>query len=121
MRAYSQDLRDRVVKAYCEEGMMVSKIAEVFKICTDTIYDWLKRFKTTGDYSSKQGVGCGPQCRFTDKKAILEFIKNTPDADGIAIRDAVAPDLPMSTFYDTLARMEITFKKKNRSIKKEKK
>jgi transposase len=121
MRAYSQDLRDRVVKAYCEEGMMVSKIAEVFKICTDTIYDWLKRFKTTGDYSSKQGVGCGPKCRFTDKKAILEFIKNTPDADGIAIRDAVAPDLPMSTFYDTLARMEITFKKKNRSIKKEKK
>ncbi|HEX3766823.1 MAG TPA: IS630 transposase-related protein [Puia sp.] len=112
MKAYSQDLRDRVIKAYTEDNMKPSTISKVFKICTDTVYDWLNRFKNTGDYSSKQGVGCGPVFRFTDKEAILEFIEKNPDADGIAIRDAVAPELPMSTFYDTLARMGITYKKR---------
>ncbi len=48
---------------------------------------------------------------------MLNFIKDNPDADGIAIRDAVAPTLPMSTFYDTLHRMEITFKKKRLNTK----
>lgn len=117
MKAYSQDLRDRVISAYTEGNQKPAKIAETFKVCVDTVYNWLSRFKKTGDYSSKQGIGCGRSCRFTDKVAILEFIKHNPDADGIAIRDAVAPMLPMSTFYDTLKRMEITFKKKNLNTK----
>lgn len=117
MKAYSQDLRDRVIKAYSEDNLKPAKIAEVFRICTDTVYDWISRFKKIGNYSSQQGVGCGRQFRFTDKEAVLNFIKNNPDADGIAIRDAVAPTLPMSTFYDTLQRMEITFKKKSQNTK----
>lgn len=121
MKAYSQDLRERVIKANIEDKMKPKKIADVFKICIDTVYDWLRRFKTTGDYSSKQGVGCGPRCRFTDKVAILNFIKSNPDADGTTIRNGVAPDLPMSTFYDTLKRMEITFKKKNQNTRNVKK
>jgi len=51
----------------------------------------------------------------------LKFIENNPDSDGIAIRDAVAPELPMTTFYDTLKRMNITYKKKSQSIKRGKK
>ena len=117
MKAYSQDLRDRVIKAYNEDKMKVSTISNVFKICTDTVYDWVNRFKNTGDYSSKQGVDCGRAFRFTDKNAILDFLEKNPDADGIAIRDAVAPELPMSTFYDTLARLEITYKKKSQNTK----
>ena len=52
--------------------------------------------------------------KFDDKERILDFIRANPDADGIAIRDAVAPKLAMSTFYDTLKRMEITFKKRTK-------
>ena len=117
MKAYSQDLRDRIIKAYSEDNLKPAKIAEIFRICPDTVYDWISRFKKTGSYSSQQGVGCGRRYRFTDKEAVLNFIKNNPDADGIAIRDAVAPTLPMSTFYDTLHRMEITFKKKSQNTK----
>jgi hypothetical protein len=43
---------------------------------------------------------------------ILEFLTNNPDSQGIDIRDSVAPDIPMSTFYDTLHRMNITYKKR---------
>ena len=109
MKAYSQDLRDRVIKANTVDNMKPLVIA---RIRPNTVYGWLHRFKTTGDYRSKQGVGCGPEFRFTDKESILAYIAQNPDADGIEIRDGVAPHLPMSTFYDTLARMEITYKKR---------
>ena len=119
MRAYSQDLRDRVISAY-KAKMSLENITATFKICMDTARDWIKRFETTGDYSSKQ-AGTGRAHRFTDKEAILKFIETSPDSDGIAIRDAVAPELPMTTFYDTLKRMNITYKKKSQSTKREKK
>ena len=53
------------------------------------------------------------------KSAILAYLEKHPDADGIQIRDGVAPELPMSTFYDTLHRMNITYKKKSQDIKEE--
>lgn len=117
MKAYSQDLRNRVIKVHTVDNMRPSKISRLLNIGVNTVYDWIRRFETTGDYSSKQGVGCGPEFRFNDKKSILAYLAENPDANGIEIRDAVAPNLPMSTFYDTLARLEITFKKKSRNTK----
>lgn len=117
MKAYSQDLRNRVIKVHTVDNMKPSKISRLLNIGVNTVYDWIRRFETTGDYSSKQGAGCGPAFRFTDKESILAYLAENPDANGIEIRDAVAPNLPMSTFYDTLARLEITFKKKSRNTK----
>ena len=51
-------------------------------------------------------------CYEHSEKDILKFIEENPDANGIDIRDSVAPELPMSTFYDTLSRLQITYKKR---------
>lgn len=119
MRAYSQDLRDKVINKYKEGTMTMIAISRSFGICYESVCDWVKRYNKNGDYSSKQGVGCGRAVRFTDKNKIVKYIKSNPDADGIKIRDAVAPNLPMSTFYDTLARFNITYKKKSQNISRE--
>lgn len=119
MRAYSQDLRDKVINKYKEGSMTMMAISKLFGICYESIRDWVKRYKECGDYSSKQGFGCGRAVRFTDQGKVLEHLKSYPDASGIELRDAIAPDLPMSTFYDTLARLNITYKKKNPSISNE--
>ena len=117
MRAYSQDLRDKVMTQYISGGMKVKEISEVFNICCETIRRWIRRYRATRDYSSKQGVGCGRAVRFTDKKSILEYLELNPDSTAIDVRNAVAPELPMSTFYDTLSRLDITYKKKNPNTK----
>lgn len=52
-------------------------------MCRDPVYDWLYRFKKTGDYSSKQGVGCSRKFRFTDKDIILDFIDESGVDDNI--------------------------------------
>lgn len=116
MKAYSQDLRDRVILTYRQGIHTKAFLSRLFFISYDTICEWISRYESSGDYSSKQGVHCGRKRRFNDKEAILEFIEKNPDADGIEIRDCVAPNLPMSTFYDTLKRLDITYKKKSPSI-----
>lgn len=112
MKSYSQDLRDRVVSAYIAGEPNKSKLARIYKIYRGTISSWIKMYEETGNYSSKQGVGCGRKPSFTDKEAVLNFIKNNPDTDGVGIRDTLMPHIPMSTVYDTLKRMKITYKKR---------
>ena len=112
MKAYSQDLRNKVIQSYYEDAKTVSDLSVLFRIGVNTIKDWIHRYETTGNYTSKQGVGCGRVCKYSDKNKILQYIKENPDANGIEIRDAVAPDLHMNTFYDTLHRMQITYKKR---------
>ncbi|TXH60773.1 MAG: hypothetical protein E6Q89_00345 [Bacteroidia bacterium] len=73
MRAYGQDLRDKVIKVYNTENLSMLKISERFLVCYETVRDWINRYKTTGSYSAKQGIGGGRQLKFTDKDTILTF------------------------------------------------
>ena len=112
MKAYSQDLRDRVILTYESGEHNKRKISTIFKVGYDAVCEWIERHKKTGDYSSKQGVGCGRVPGYTDKQAILDFLEKNPDANGIQIRDALIPQMHLNTFYDTLKRLEITYKKR---------
>ena len=112
MKAYSQDLRDKVISCYSQGSRNIIQLASRFKIGYDTVRRWVKRYNDTGDYSSRQGKVGGRKCKFSDKQTVLDFISSHPDASAIEIRDAVAPGLHMNTFYDSLSRMKITFKKR---------
>lgn len=119
MRAYSQDLRDKVIGQYKNNTMTMMAISKIFMISYQTVCDWVQRYKRDSDYSSKQGVGCGRAVRFTDEAKVLKYLEANPDANAIEIRDAVAPSLAMSTFYDTLDRFGVTYKKKNLDTRSE--
>jgi len=117
MKAYSQDLRDRVIALYRTKKYTKTELTEIFKLSYQTVFEWIKRYEKTNDYSSKQHIQLGRKARFTNKKRVLEFLAQNPDSQGLDIRDALAPEIPMSTFYDTLSRMRITYKKKSLNIK----
>ena len=51
MKAYSQDLRDRVIDLYKTSDRSSKAISAVLKILYQTIHDWIKRYEKTGDYS----------------------------------------------------------------------
>jgi len=119
MKAYSQDLRDRVIELYKTKKYTKTALTKIFKLSYQTVFDWIKRYNESGEYSSKQHIQSGRKPRFTDKKRVLEFLSANPDSEGIDIRNEVAPELPMSTFYDTLSRMKITYKKRAEIQRKE--
>ena len=117
MKAYSQDLRDRVIALYKTKKYTKTELTKIFKLSYQTVFEWIKRYEESNDYSSKQHIQLGRKARFTDKKRVLEFLAQNPDSQGLDIRDALATEIPMSTFYDTLRRMRITYKKKSLNIK----
>ena len=117
MRAYSQDLRDRVIDLHKTSKYRIKAISTLLGIERHTISSWIRRYQKDGDYSSKQHLQNGRKAKFTDKEKIVEFLTANPDSQGVDIRDALAPGLAMSTFYDTLHRMKITYKKKSQSTK----
>jgi transposase len=112
MKAYSQDLRDRVINCYVSGVRSITKLSDSFDVGYQAVKSWITRYEQTGDYNSRQGLSGGRQLRFTDKKAVTNFLSTNPDANAIEIRNAIAPDIHMNTFYDALNRMGVTYKKR---------
>ncbi|MBK2024679.1 IS630 family transposase [Francisella tularensis] len=119
MPSYSQDFRDIVINKY-EEGMTEFELSKFFNIDKRTVVSWIEFYKRTGDYSSKQGVGCGRVASFTDKTLIEQYLIDHPDASALDIKEALAPNIPRSTFYDCLNRLGFSFKKKTPKYKQRK-
>ncbi|ORU84450.1 IS630 family transposase, partial [Francisella tularensis subsp. holarctica] len=119
MPSYSQDFRDIVINKY-EEGMTEFELSKFFNIDKRTVVSWIELYKRTGDYSSRQGVGCGRVASFTDKTLIEQYLIDHPDASTLDIKEALAPDIPRSTFYDCLNILGFSFKKRLQNISKEK-
>jgi isfu1 transposase len=113
MKAYSQDLRDRAIASF-NFGYKRKQIVSMLDIHYETIKDWIRKYKKTGDYSSKQHLNKGVERKFTDKKAVLLYLENNPNALALEMRDSLAPNLPISTFKDALSWMQITYKKRDR-------
>jgi len=120
MKAYSQDLRDRVIDLHGSTKYTKTAISKLFKLDRHTVANWIKRYEEIGDYSSRQHCQKGRKIRFNDKEKVLTYLAEYPDAEAMDIRDCLAPNLPMSTFYDALHRMKITYKKKSQAIGEEK-
>ena len=54
MRAYSQDLRNKVINKYKEGRMTMTAISKLFGICYESVRDWVKVPRTSiFDYSLK--------------------------------------------------------------------
>lgn len=118
MKAYSQDLRDRAIRLH-KDGLSSIDISILLNIGYSAILRWVKSYKETGDYSSKQHLNPGRKRRFTDKEAVIKYLDKNPNALASEIRDAVAPELPISTFKDALSWMKITYKKRAEIYSKE--
>ncbi|EKM88370.1 IS630 family transposase [Francisella tularensis] len=119
MPSYSQYFRDIVINKY-EEGMTEFELSKFFNIDKRTVVSWIEFYKRTGDYSSKQGVGCGRVASFTDKTLIEQYLIDHPDASALDIKEALAPNIPRSTFYDCLNRLGFSFKKRLQKYKQRK-
>jgi len=78
-RPYSQDLRDRVLRAV-DEGNPVYELADVLGVSVSYIYKALIRRRTTGETSARF-LGRGPKPKLAvHDEALREKIQATPDA-----------------------------------------
>lgn len=113
MKAYSQDLRDRAIAMY-NLGYTALKISKVLLIHYETSKAWIRKYRLTGKCTSIQHLNKGVKRKFTDKIVVLAYLKDHPNALALEMRDALVPNLPITTFRDALLWMNITYKKRDR-------
>lgn len=76
-KAYSNDLRERVIKNYLD-GMSKEDIVNIFVIGLDTLNRWIRKYKKTGSVEPKN------QTKFRERKFsdedILDAVKANPSS-----------------------------------------
>lgn len=109
MAAYSQDLRDRVLRAY-EQGMKTHEIAETFAVSRAYARRVRQRFRETGEVSARK-VG-SPGVTIVDRQQLAALVREHPDATLAELRELLGVQCALSTLCGALKELEISFKKK---------
>jgi transposase len=115
MRAYSYDLRERVVRA-CDEGRGTRpQVADLFGVSTAWIRRLLQRRRETGSFAAKPPAG-GPPRKMTPDRCnrLAVLVTEQPDATLAELRDRLGAPVHRSTVGRALARLGLPVKKKFR-------
>ena len=81
MRAYSLDLREKIVKAYDKRVSTQGQIAQTFGVSRSFIEKLLRRRRTTGDISPLSHGGGGQRtCDEQAQAVVRRLVREQPDA-----------------------------------------
>lgn len=115
MKAYSEDLRERIVGAV-EAGMSKSEASRVFEVSLNSVKRYVHLKQATGKLTPKIRPGQSAQIRGEKVELLRQQIKAQPDAtlDELAAQwqQTQGVKLSRATFSRTLKRYKITYKKK---------
>jgi len=114
MRAYSSDLRDRVVAAVIS-GATVRSVAERFGVSVASAVKWSQRYRATGSAAAKPRGGKKPYVLVGQRDWLLARIAETPDLTLRAVMAELADRGVVASYHavwDFFAHEGVTFKKK---------
>lgn len=116
MRAYCQDLRERIV-AFVDEGHLLRDAVETFKVSHSCVQGLLRRRDETGQFAAKPHGGGNPGRFRAQELTLLRTLSDEhPDAYLTELADLLAaaggPRVQPSTICKRLTAMGITRKKK---------
>lgn len=118
-RAYSQDLRDRVIDAALKQRLSARAAAERFGIGVATAIVWVRRARETGSRAAKpRGQPRGSKLD-AHRETILGWINAKDDITIAEIRERLSADhgvtAGVGTVWTFLDRCGLTFKKRART------
>jgi transposase len=113
MQAYSQDLRERVLRAL-DRGDRPAEIARRFEVGRVWVYQVRDRLQTTGERSSFQ-IGGHRRSRLADLEPTLRgWIKAAPDLTLVEMQERLAKQgvpIKIGALWHQLNRWKLTLKK----------
>jgi len=112
MRAYSLDLRQRVMKAYDENKWTVGQIAERFKVGEWWVHKLKRQRRVGGGIAPRKGKVGQPRSLAPEQVNRLErFADAHPDATLEQMREKLGAACTIITLHNTLRRLGYRFKK----------
>ena len=112
-RAYSLDLRERVVSAV-EAGASCRAVAERFGVAVSTVVKWSQRYRVTGSVAPSQIGGHRRPILEPHRDFIVEQINRTSHLTLHRLKDALAARgvvVSHNTVWEFLRREGLRFKK----------
>jgi putative transposase len=103
MRAYSTDLRERVLAAHAR-GLSRHELIEMFQVSQGSITRWLRQQRLTGDLSPRTPSGRTRSIPADQEAALLRQLEAAPDATLAAHIAQWAADYGTSLSTWTMAR-----------------
>lgn len=114
VRAYSSDLRDRVVAAVMA-GATVRSVADRFGVSVASVVKWSQRYRATGSAAAKPRGGKKPYVLVGQREWLLARIVEAPDLTLRAVMAELADRGVVASYHavwDFFAHEGVTFKKK---------
>ena len=111
MKAYSDDLREKVIKAL-NELQSAKEVAIRFDVCVSWVYKIFRRYKTTGSYKALSRPGASRKLQNEDVKKLEELVKENPSATLEELKRMSGLPVGRSTIHRILTKeLKITYKK----------
>ena len=116
-RAWSVELRVRVIKGVRELGLTIGAAAEMYDVGTASVKRWLARYRETGDVQPTPVGGVrviwiGEE----EKQRLIELVESMSDATVLELAEAYnaryETDVSRSAMSRALQRFSITRKKR---------
>lgn len=111
MRAYSPDLRERVL-ADCDEGMGAAAVAAEYRVSGSWVRRPKQRRRATGETGPRPS-GRRPSTWAPHAEAIRAAVAQAPDATPRELRERLGPALGPATLWRAVAALGLTPKKKS--------
>src|SRR5436190_24347415 len=113
MRAYSTDLRERIVAAVERGDLSIRQIARLFSVSLSCVVRLLQHKRRTGSVQPRPHGGVPPRELDAAAEArLLDLVADEPDATLAELRDRLGVRCSLMTISRALRRRRITRKKK---------
>jgi transposase len=111
MRAYSMDLRVRVLAA-CDDGGTTAEVAETFAVSPAWVRRLKQRRAATGEVAPRRPARVGPAPVLTPHHdRLLALVRTAPGLTAGEYRDRLGVTASVLTVWRTLRRLGLTHKK----------
>ncbi len=113
-RAYSEDLRSRVIKEV-KKGATCRSVANIFGVAPSSVVKWAQRWRQTGSYQAFPQGGDRKSKLIEEREWLLQQIKDVPDMTLMEVREALRKrgiDVGYATVWRFFDGEGISFKKK---------
>ncbi|MCY7323412.1 MAG: IS630 transposase-related protein [Phormidesmis sp. CAN_BIN36] len=118
-KAYSYDLRQKVINAIQLDGMRKSEAAQLFQLSRNTIDLWLERQAETGDYQARSNRPHRPVNKITDWQKFTEFVQTHEDRTQAEMATLWEGEISTRSIARALRRIGWTRKKRPMVIESE--
>jgi transposase len=108
--AYSSDLRERVL-ADRDAGVSTAEAAKKYRVSPAWVRRLVQRRRETGETAPKAQRHGPVPLSVTHGEQIRQAVKEQPDATLAELRDRLGLDVALSTLWEALKALKLTFKK----------